>query len=181
MSQLRRRLSYANVIATIALFIALGGASYAAFTLPNNSVGTRQLKRAAVTGAKVKRGSIPSSALKAGTLSSFATKTEVKRRYLGSTVVVNKTIAAPLNENAFAVGSVSCPSGFQAIAGGVVPSNVFYVKVSSSGPQIGGKEAAQQPDGQSGPATGWTGSVTTQGAPAGAELAKIQVVCAPIG
>ena len=29
---LRRRLSYANVMATLAVFIALGGSSYAAFT-----------------------------------------------------------------------------------------------------------------------------------------------------
>jgi hypothetical protein len=43
------RLSYSNVVATIALFIALGGASYAAVALPAHSVGTRQLKAGAVT------------------------------------------------------------------------------------------------------------------------------------
>ena len=37
----------------IALFVALGGVSYAAFTLPRNSVGTKQLKANAVTPAKV--------------------------------------------------------------------------------------------------------------------------------
>ena len=37
------RLSYANVVGTLALFIALGGASYAATSLPAGSVGTRQL------------------------------------------------------------------------------------------------------------------------------------------
>jgi hypothetical protein len=42
------RLSYANVIATLALFAALGGASYAAIVLPANSVGPRQLRRGAV-------------------------------------------------------------------------------------------------------------------------------------
>ncbi len=182
MNQLRKRLTYANVIATLALFIALGGVSYAAFKLPKNSVGTRQLKKAAVTGAKVKPESIPGSALKAGTLSNLATKAEIKGKFLGSsTVVVNKTIVAPLAKDAFATGSVSCPAGFQVISGGVTPSNVFFVKVASSGPQIGGKEAYQQPDGQTGPATGWTAAVTTQGTTTGAELAKIQVVCAPIG
>jgi hypothetical protein len=50
---MRARLSYANVMATIAVFIALGGASYAAIKLPKNSVGTRQLKKNAVNGAKV--------------------------------------------------------------------------------------------------------------------------------
>jgi hypothetical protein len=42
------RLTYANVVATLALFIALGGASYAAVVLPANSVGPRQLQAGAV-------------------------------------------------------------------------------------------------------------------------------------
>ena len=36
--RLREKLSYANVVATLALFVALGGASYAAVTLPAGSV-----------------------------------------------------------------------------------------------------------------------------------------------
>lgn len=43
-----RRLTYANVAATVALFVSLGGASYAAFALPSNSVGTKQLQLGAV-------------------------------------------------------------------------------------------------------------------------------------
>jgi hypothetical protein len=184
MSRFRNRLTYANVIATIALFIALGGVSYAAFKLPKNSVGTRQLKKEAVTAAKVKAGSLPGSVLAAGTLpnlTGYATKAEIKGKFLGSTVVVNKTIAAPLAKEAFALGEVSCPAGYQAIAGGVDASNVLNGKVSSSSPLINGKEAETQPDGQSGPATGWFGAVTTQGAAAGSELVKIQVICAPLG
>jgi hypothetical protein len=50
---LRRHLTYANVAATLALFLALGGAAYAATTLPRNSVGTAQLKAQAVTAAKI--------------------------------------------------------------------------------------------------------------------------------
>jgi hypothetical protein len=53
----RPKLSYANVIATIALFVALGGAAIAA-GLPKNSVGPKQLKRGAVTAAKLKRGAV---------------------------------------------------------------------------------------------------------------------------
>jgi hypothetical protein len=184
MRRLRNRLTYANVIATIALFVALGGASYAATKLAKNSVGTRQLKKAAVTGAKVKSGSLPGSVLQAGTLpnlSSYATKAEIKGHFLGSTVVVNKTIAAPLAKEAFVTGEVSCPPGYQAIAGGVDSSNVLNGKVSSSSPLINGKEAETQPDGQSGAATGWFGAVTTQGGLGGSEIVKIQVICAPLG
>jgi len=53
----RPKLNYANVIATIALFVALGGAAVAA-GLPKNSVGALQLKRNAVTAKALKRGAV---------------------------------------------------------------------------------------------------------------------------
>jgi hypothetical protein len=53
--KLRERISYANVVATLALFLAIGGVGYAATKLPKNSVGTKQIKKNAVTGAKVKK------------------------------------------------------------------------------------------------------------------------------
>lgn len=53
MSRIRKHLSYANVVASLALFLALGGVGYAAMKLPKNSVGTKQLKNGAVTAAKV--------------------------------------------------------------------------------------------------------------------------------
>ncbi|HET7120282.1 MAG TPA: hypothetical protein VFI17_03400 [Solirubrobacterales bacterium] len=58
MKKLEGKLTFSNVIACIALFVALGGAAVAATSLPKNSVGTRQLKKAAVTSAKVKDGSL---------------------------------------------------------------------------------------------------------------------------
>ncbi len=42
-SRIFSRLTYANVVATVALFVALGGSSYAALELPANSVGQRQI------------------------------------------------------------------------------------------------------------------------------------------
>lgn len=51
------KLNYANVIATIALFVALGGAAVAA-GLPKNSVGVKQIKRGAVNAAKLKRNAV---------------------------------------------------------------------------------------------------------------------------
>jgi hypothetical protein len=53
MRRLAGRLSYANVIATLALFVALGGSAYAATQLKKNSVGTKQLKNGAVTSKKI--------------------------------------------------------------------------------------------------------------------------------
>jgi hypothetical protein len=42
-----------NIVAYLALFVALGGTSYAALSLPANSVGTKQLRNGAVTPAKL--------------------------------------------------------------------------------------------------------------------------------
>ncbi len=58
MNRLRAKLTFSNVVAVIALFIALGGASYAATQLPKNSVGPKQLKKGAVTAAKIKDGAV---------------------------------------------------------------------------------------------------------------------------
>lgn len=58
----RPKLSYSNVIATIALFVALGGAAVAA-GLPKNSVGPKQLKRGAVNTAKLKRAAVTAGKL----------------------------------------------------------------------------------------------------------------------
>jgi hypothetical protein len=44
MKGIRRLLSSAHAIALIALMVALGGTGYAAFRLPKNSVGTKQIK-----------------------------------------------------------------------------------------------------------------------------------------
>jgi hypothetical protein len=51
--RLAERLNYANVVATLALFVGLGGASYAVVRLPANSVGTKQLRAGAVSQSKL--------------------------------------------------------------------------------------------------------------------------------
>jgi hypothetical protein len=68
MKRLFRNGRYANVTATIALIFALGGTSYAAITLPAKSVGTKQLKKNAVTSAKIGDGALLSKDFKAGQL-----------------------------------------------------------------------------------------------------------------
>ncbi len=60
--------SPAMVVASIALFVALGTGAYAAITVPSNSVGTPQLKNGAVTGSKIRNGAITGAKIKLGTL-----------------------------------------------------------------------------------------------------------------
>jgi hypothetical protein len=58
----RPKLTYSNVIASLALFVALGGAAVAA-GLPRNSVGSNQIKRGAVTPAKLRKAAVTSGKL----------------------------------------------------------------------------------------------------------------------
>jgi hypothetical protein len=77
MSGLRfRRPSAALIVAVVALVVAMAGTGYAAFKLPNNSVGTKQLKKNAVTGAKVKQGSLEGSDIKLATLGTVPSATK---------------------------------------------------------------------------------------------------------
>ena len=55
MQKIRARLTFANVVACMALFVALGGVGYAATKLPKNSVGSKQLKNGAVTTTLVEQ------------------------------------------------------------------------------------------------------------------------------
>jgi hypothetical protein len=57
--EFRHRLSYANVMSTLAVFIALGGSSYAAITISgssikNRSIAAKKLKRNSLTGREVR-------------------------------------------------------------------------------------------------------------------------------
>lgn len=72
-SRLRRHLSYANVMASIAVFLALGGVSYAAATisgnkLVNETVGAKKLKKGTLTSAQVKADSLTGSVIEESSL-----------------------------------------------------------------------------------------------------------------
>src|SRR5215208_5939290 len=58
------RLNYANVMATVAVFLALGGASYAAVALPRDSVGTPPLREHSVTHSKLHARSVGTAQLR---------------------------------------------------------------------------------------------------------------------
>jgi hypothetical protein len=78
MRRLRQGLTYANVMATIAVFVALGGTGVAAVKLSKNSVNSNAIKNGqvknkdlasnAVTSSKVKNGSLLTRDFKSGQL-----------------------------------------------------------------------------------------------------------------
>jgi hypothetical protein len=109
MSILKKSLSFSNVIALLALFIALGGSVYAASnkidgsqikakSLPGNrlmpntvtatqikkgTIGEPQLKAGAVSGKQIRSGAITASQVKAGSL----TGTQIQNGSLGATQI----------------------------------------------------------------------------------------------
>jgi hypothetical protein len=96
--RLRAKLTYSNVIASIALFVALSGVAVAATNLPRNSVGPNQLKRGAVTTPKLRK-----AAVKAGKLAPKA----VVAGKIGTGAVLSGNIAnGGVNTNKIANGAV---------------------------------------------------------------------------
>src|ERR1700761_6129708 len=59
-----RRLTYANVIATLALFLALGGGAVWAASKASTKIGTGKLKPNAVTAGKIKANAVTSAKIR---------------------------------------------------------------------------------------------------------------------
>lgn len=69
MQKPRKRLTYANVMSSLAVFLVLGGATaFAAQHLGKNSVGAKQLKKNSVTTAKIKKNAVTGPKIKAGSI-----------------------------------------------------------------------------------------------------------------
>ena len=92
LQRLIERMSYANVIATIALFVALGGTSYAALKLPRNSVGATQIKAGAVGSSELHNRSVRLSDLSVSARASLKGPKDLRvRRPAGSAPLRSST------------------------------------------------------------------------------------------
>jgi hypothetical protein len=109
-SRLRPKLTYSNAIATIALFVALGGVAVAA-GLPKNSVGPKQLKRGAVKARSLGRGAVTSPKL--------APKSVIVGKLGPSAVLPGNIVDGGITSNKIAGGAVIAKS----IKNGVVTTN----------------------------------------------------------
>lgn len=87
MRRLRQQLTYANVMSTIAVFMALGGVAWAAALAPN-SVGTPQLKNNSVTSPKIKNSQVTGGDAKNETF----TGADVKEATLGQVPKANNAL-----------------------------------------------------------------------------------------
>jgi hypothetical protein len=112
----RRHLTYANAMATIAVFIALSGSAYAATKLQAKSVGSRELKNGAVTKAKIAKGTLSALTAKRG-----ATGAAGPAGAAGATGAAGPTGPTGATGPAGGPGAVGAPGATGAV-GGVLPS-----------------------------------------------------------
>ncbi len=125
------KLTFANVVALLALFVALGGSAYA-FHLGKNAVKTRNIKNGAVTEAKLANAAVSASKLAAG-----AVRTP--------TVVV-RSASLPLNDGSNAIPRADCHPGEVAVGGGGLTSDqTSDIQFMSLRPVLAG--GANAPDG----------------------------------
>jgi hypothetical protein len=140
--QIRNRLTYANVVSTLCLFLLLGGgAAYAASHLGKNSVGTKQIKNNAVTAAKIKKSSVTTAKIKAGAVTSAQIKTgAVGGSNIASNTVTGANINAPSTPFTQAVARLH--SSAQAEFGGseppIIPLGTYTQPAGQDDQLIGG-------------------------------------------
>jgi hypothetical protein len=155
MTRVKKVLTFSNVVAFIALFVALGGSVYAAGKIsgsqikPGSLPGNR-IKSKSVTGSQIKPGSLGATQIKAGSL----TGTQIKAGSLGATQINQTTLtgvsASSLASVLYAAATVpisetspggtqataSCPAGTYVIGGGASLSSESLGEVNDSGPAI---------------------------------------------
>lgn len=119
----RRHLSFANVTAVLALFVALGGTGYAAISIPANSVGSAQIRPNAVGASEIRRGAVGRSEIRAGGVASSEIArdgvgaSEIRRGAVGTSEIHNGAIRADDIKNG-TIASVDLA------AGAVEPANL---------------------------------------------------------
>jgi hypothetical protein len=195
LERLRPRLTYANVIATLALFLALGGgAAFAAATLGKNTVGTKQLKRNAVTGAKVKNGSLAAEDFGTGQLPAAARGPMGERGPAGergqqgapgaTDVVVRYGTESKPKQNEVGDSVASCLPG-EALTGGgfdlLSEPEEHVIDVEASGPIAGEAEVEGEvvylPPSDGAPASAWHVKIAN-GEPSDTVFFRAYAICA---
>jgi hypothetical protein len=191
-ARLRSRMTFANTMSMIAMFVALGGTGYAASQLPKNSVGARQIKANAVSSSKVKNGALRAVDFKAGELPAGAKGDKGDKGdrgdkgdkgdkgdtgTVGAVTVQFTQSGADLANGAEVSVDAQCPAGQQGIGGGVRGdlTNSELTKVTASRPIISTSNSGAPAD--DGTFTGWRGTFVNENNGAGIRP-EVWVVCA---
>lgn len=139
--QTKRRLSYANVASTLALFIALGGgAAYAADEIRSGdlapgAVRTSDIYKRAVTSGKLAVGAVRSNQIAAGSVDSA----RIANNAVGGTQIANGAVGA----TQIADGSIGSK---QIGAAAVAPSNLEFPVFIGATPSGGSAPVSDSPE-----------------------------------
>lgn len=118
-----RRLTYANVIATLALFLALGGGAVWAANKEAAKVGTGKLKPNAVTAGKIKANAVTQAKIRENAVTNAKLRegaVNLSKIAAGTFVIASATSSPVPVDGASAVGvNFSAPLTFTPAAGNV--------------------------------------------------------------
>jgi hypothetical protein len=133
-SRLRRRLTYANVTATLALFLALGGGTaYAADTIFSTDIVDGEVKTQDLAALAVTVGKIGTDAVTQGKIQDNAVgtpaiaTTAVREAEIGTNAVdapeldaiADRTATVTFTGTSTRTGTATCNTGEQVVSGGV--------------------------------------------------------------
>jgi len=167
-------------LAVIALLFAMAGTSYAAVSLPKNSVGSKQLRKNAVVSSKVKDGSLLKQDFKAGQLPAGpqgpqgaqgpqgpAGKDGKDGSNAATNVVIRDSAGTSVADGDDGFDSVACDDGETATGGGV------FVTDDNTGVAVNESDATSDSDGHP---TGWEGGI--HNASGGDVTLVVEAICA---
>jgi hypothetical protein len=155
-----RRPSPAMMVAFVALLVALAGTSYAAIQLPAGSVGTKQLKKNAVTGKKVKNRSLKAADFATGQLPAGPKGDQGIQGPAGPAGATNVTVRT--SAEGLGITTATCEGNERAVGGGALSTDGYLVAVG--------------PNATSGTPNGWAAQAD-DGAGGDAHV-RVSVVCA---
>ncbi len=143
MTRVKKVLTFSNVVAFIALFVALGGSVYAAgkisgTQIKSGSVPGNRIKSKSLTAKQIKPGSLTGAQIKAGSLGATqinqSTLTGVSASSLASVLYVSATAPISSVSPTGTAATATCPVGTNVIGGGTSLSSEALAEVNDSGP-----------------------------------------------
>jgi hypothetical protein len=168
MQAVRARLTYANVIATIALFLALGGSAYAVTagkntvkskSIAKGAVKTSDIANKAVSAKKLKPGAVPTNAIAANSINADK---------LGP--VVTRKTTQPLTDGTTNSATVYCKPGEQLLGGGSSAVGSNFEDASTP------TQLNKDPE-EGAPAQGWLATYTNPAGGSGAATIFSWAIC----
>src|SRR5690349_10831791 len=112
LERIRRRLTFAHLIAIVALFVALGGTVYAA-----GKINGRQIKPNSVPGNRLKKDTVTGTQVNEATLSGVSASSLANVTYVTSSGTIDDSspTGTPL--------TATCPAGTKVMGGGAQVSD----------------------------------------------------------